>query len=434
MLTNVEGIPSFMRSDIVKRILTKAEEQNVLAITKELIKYPSSIWDDEKVYQYAYDYLEQKGYNPEKGDSETYSIENREGFFNVVAKFGNGNGPKILLNGHLDTVGSKGKWIYDKYGAYEDDGKIYGLGAADMKAGCAVAIQVFEAIASRCKSLNGELFLSLVYGEESPHSIGTDELLKQYGFKDYDLIIVTEPSPELTKDNYCLTHEKIVKNPKFPVVVVGAEGREKFELQFFGVESHASHPKRGINALQDASRVISELISFNRFSDIKTGRGDYVVLNIEGGDESFTVPGYCKVTINRQLGINEKPSAVEKEIRSIIKSLRLKTKVRIERQYSPTEEVQYRPYLSKNNPYFDKLFALIENNNPGVKSNKCRFISTSIGDFNLFGVRTKIPTLVFGPGGGNIHSANEFVNKQEIIDSTEYLTQLLLDIYDEQIK
>ncbi len=413
----------------MKKILTKEEEKTVIGLTKEFIKRPSSIWDDTQVYQYAYDYLEEKGFKPEKGDSEQYSLDNREGFFNVVAKFGNGNGPKVLLNGHLDTVASKGQWIYDKYGAFEEDGKIYGLGAADMKAGCALAIGVFEAIHKRCKDLNGELFLSLVYGEESPHSIGTDELLKQYGFSDYDLIIVTEPSPELTKDNYCLTHEKIVKNPKFPVVVVGAEGREKFELQFFGRESHASHPKRGLNALHDASRVITELTSFNKFSDIKTGRGDYVVLNIEGGDESFTVPGFCKVTLNRQLGINEKPASVYKEIRSIIKSLNLKTKVRIERKYSPCEEVEYRPYLSKSNPYFDKLFAIIEAQNPGKKTNKCRFISTSIGDFNLFGVRTKIPTLVFGPGGGNIHSANEFVNKDEITDSAEYLTQLLLDIY-----
>src|SRR6056297_976856 len=137
----------------MERILTKEEENNVVELTKAFIKYPSSVWDDDKVYQYAYDYLEKLGYNPEKGDSETYSIENREGFFNVTAKFGNGNGPKILLNGHLDTVGTKGEWIYDKFEASENDGKIYGLGAADMKAGCAVAIQVFEAIVNRCKEL-----------------------------------------------------------------------------------------------------------------------------------------------------------------------------------------------------------------------------------------------------------------------------------------
>jgi acetylornithine deacetylase/succinyl-diaminopimelate desuccinylase-like protein len=133
--------------------------------------------------------------------------------------------------------------------------------------------------------------------------------------------------------------------------------------------------------------VISELISFNKFSDIKTGRGDYVVLNMEGGDESFTVPGYCKISINKQLGIGEKPSSVEKEIKQIIKSLKLKSKVRIERRYSPTEEVEYRPYLFKKNKYIDKLIEIV--NKDRNKNKKCQFISSSVGDFNLFGVRTK---------------------------------------------
>lgn len=222
-------------------------------------------------------------------------------------------------------------------------------------------------------------------------------------------------------------HERIVKNPKFPVIVSGAEGRELFELEFYGVNSHASHPKRGINAIQDASKVISELINFNKFSDIKTGRGDYVILNMEGGDESFTVPGYCKVSINRQLGIGEKPSTVEKEIKQIIKSLKLKSKVRIERRYSPSEEVEYRPYLFNNNKYIEKMIEIV---NKGRKKNKkCQFISSSVGDFNLFGTRAKVPTLVFGPGGDNIHSANEYVNKENIIDTSEYLIEFLKEIY-----
>ena len=412
----------------MRGILTKKEMDEMINLTKEMIKIPSSAWDDESIYNYVFDYLKNKKLDPKKGNKEEYSLEKNTPFFNIVSKFGNGKGPKILINGHLDTVTAKSEWFYPKYSAKEVENKIYGLGAADMKAGCAIAVSVYEKMKNIIKDLNGELFLSLVYGEESPFSLGTDELLREYDFSDYDLIIVTEPSPVLTIDNYCFVHEKIVKNPKFPVVVSGAEGRELFELEFYGKNSHASHPKRGINAIQDASKVISELISFNKFSDIKTGRGDYVVLNMEGGDESFTVPGYCKISINRQLGIGEKPSSVEKEIKQIIKSLKLKSKVRIERRYSPTEEVEYRPYLFKKNQYIDKLIEII--NKDRNKNKKCQFISSSVGDFNLFGVRTKVPTLVFGPGGGNIHSANEFVNKSEIIDSAEYLLELMFDIFD----
>ena len=149
---------------------------------------------------------------------------------------------------------------------------------------------------------------------------------------------------------------------------------------------------------------------------------------MEGGDESFTVPGYCKISINRQLGIGEKPSMVEKEIRQIIKSLRLKSKVRIERRYSPDEDVEYRPYIYKNNKYITSLIEII--NKDKKKNKNCQFISSSVGDFNLFGVRTKVPTLVFGPGGGNIHSANEYVNKDEVIYTAEYLVELLKEIYN----
>jgi len=411
----------------LNKILTETEERSVVDLTKELIKRPSSVWDDESVYRYVYDYLKEREFEVQKGNSAEYAFEPDTRYFNVIAKKGNGKGPKVLLNGHLDTVSPKGEWYYPKYDAKEIDGKIFGLGAADMKAGCAVAIQTFETIVDRFSELNGELFLSLVYGEESPHSFGSDELLRQFDFSDYDLIIVTEPSPELSKDVYCLKHQKMVKNPKFPVVVIGAEGRELFELKFYGKNTHASHPKRGINALQDAARVITDLINFNKFTDIKTGRGDYVVLNIEGGDESFTVPGYCRVAINRQLGIGETVEGVEREIKQIIKSLNLKSKVVIDKKYSPSEDVEYRPYLFENCSYIDELIKII--NRGKKKKKKCQYISSSIGDFNLFGVRTKVPTLVFGPGGGNIHSANEYVNRQDIVDSTEYLTRLLMSIY-----
>lgn len=154
--------------------LNDIERENVINLTKELIKIPSSAWDDESIYFFVYDYLKNKNLNPKKGNKEKYSLQKNTPFFNVISKYGNGNGPKILINGHLDTVTAKSEWFYPKYSAKEVEGKIYGLGAADMKAGCAIAISVYEKIKKITEKLNGELFLSLVYGEESPYSLGTD--------------------------------------------------------------------------------------------------------------------------------------------------------------------------------------------------------------------------------------------------------------------
>src|SRR6187397_1941711 len=58
------------------------------------------------------------------------------GRFNVVARVrGTNPGPRLLLNGHLDTVSVEG--MAAPFKALEKDGKIFGRGALDMKAGVA---------------------------------------------------------------------------------------------------------------------------------------------------------------------------------------------------------------------------------------------------------------------------------------------------------
>ena len=68
-----------------------------------------------------------------------------------------------------------------------------------------------------------KLLLSFVFGEEAPFSLGADTLLREFDLKDFDLIIVTEPSPLLAINDYCYTHKKTHKS-KYPVVIIGAEG------------------------------------------------------------------------------------------------------------------------------------------------------------------------------------------------------------------
>jgi succinyl-diaminopimelate desuccinylase len=295
-----------------------------------------------------------------------------------------------------------------------------------MKGGCAAAIYSLIALLKRKEEINGELFLSCVFGEEAPFSLGADTLLREHDLRDYDLILLTEPSPLLTVNDYCVTHKRMHRNPKFPVVIVGAEGRIAIEIEFFGKSSHASHPSQGVNALHDAAKVISKLAEFDLFSNIKMGRGHYVVLSIEGGDQSFTVPGYCKILINRQLTLGETSKTIMTEIKKIIKSLNLKSKVNIAKRYSPSSDVEYRPYLFEEEEFIELFMKRL----PSISNKgRCKMTSSSVGDNNLFAVRTKVPTLVFGPGGGNIHAPNEFVNKNEVIETTNYLLDFFMEVF-----
>ena len=416
--------------------LTVEEEIDLITLTKQLIKIPSTVDDGNDIYRYVQDYLKQKGL-PVQLQSKRNPYVDYHDFSNLYVKLGNGNGPKIMLNGHLDTVGAlrPQRWSYPPFDAVEKDGKIYGRGSADMKAGCAAEIIALIAFARRKKEINGELFLSCVFGEEAPFSLGADSLLREFDLDDYDLIIVAEPSPILSVNDYCFTHDKIHATT-FPVAIVGAEGRVVLEIELFGKAAHASHPSRGINALHDASTLISELARFDIFTNIKRGRGHYVVLNIEGGDPTFTVPEYCRILINRQIMLGEDADSVIREIKKIVLALRLESKIQVYKRHSPDPLLEYMPYINDKSKMIDLFLETVneqqkkqDSSDASNQEELCRFTTRSVGDFNLFGTRTKAPTLIFGPGGGHIHAPDEYVNKDEIIETANYLLSFLMKVY-----
>jgi len=398
---------------------------NSIDITKELIKIPSSKNDDNSIYSYVFELLKENGLSPFK-----QSIENP---YNPAGKLDNiyvliegaKKGPSLLLNGHLDTVVAADGWFYSPYSAQEDNGKLYGLGAADMKAGCATLINNIIRLNKMRDKLKGKVFLTLVFGEEDAFSFGTDILLREFHLKNYDVCLIPEPSPLLSHNSYCCTHNK-VHDTNFPVLITGAEGRVLFEIEFIGKSSHASQPSLGVNAIHDASRLINALMNFDFFSNIKMGRGEYTTLKFEGFTKGFSVPDYCKLEINRHLVIGENPKNATKELRQIIKQLKLKSKINIRKKFSPTPEHEYLPYLFEESEYIDAFLKLLPEPKKGKK--KCRLTTRSVGDFNFIARRTKVPTLVFGPGGGNIHSSNEFVYIEDVLKTEEYIYNFLTNI------
>jgi len=108
---------------------------------------------------------------------------------------GTGGGRSLILNGHIDTVppGDAAAWTGgDPWSGRVADGKIWGLGACDMKAG--VVAQTMAALAlRRCGvRLNGDLILESVVGEETmDHEAGVSATVRR-GYR-ADAAIVTEP-------------------------------------------------------------------------------------------------------------------------------------------------------------------------------------------------------------------------------------------------
>ncbi len=112
---------------------------------------------------------------------------------NVTAvRKGSGKGRSLLFSSHVDTVPvGPDPWRRDPWGAEIADGKLYGLGAYDMKAGLAASIMVVRALQELDIRLHGDLLVESVVDEEFGGCNGTLAARLKYNA---DLAVVPEPT------------------------------------------------------------------------------------------------------------------------------------------------------------------------------------------------------------------------------------------------
>ena len=115
----------------------------------------------------------------------------------VAQRIGAGGGRSLVFNGHIDVVpiGDLDGWNYDPWGSDIVDGKLYGRGTVDMKAGVAAFISATQAIMEAGIVLNGDLQLHIVVDEEAGGFAGTRDVIKR-GYS-ADGVIVAEPTSGL---------------------------------------------------------------------------------------------------------------------------------------------------------------------------------------------------------------------------------------------
>jgi acetylornithine deacetylase len=153
---------------------------------------------------------------------------------NVVATLkGSGGGRRLMLNGHMDTVGVQG--MERPFSGEIKDGRVYGRGAQDMKGSLAGMLAVFKALGDAEIRLKGDLVFAAVADEEYS-SIGTEALVQT---AKTDAAIVTEP----TGLDICLAHK----------------GFGLFEFETMGRAAHGSSHQDGIDANIHMGRILKEL-------------------------------------------------------------------------------------------------------------------------------------------------------------------------------
>ena len=400
-----------------KSLIKEINREKVEELISALVKIPSPWFEEQEITEFVNSYLKKINLKPWLHKISEQKMTKFEGH-NVIAEVGNNNGPVILLNAHMDTVKICSDWKRDPFGAEVEGNKLYGQGALDMKSGLAAAMVAMELLKGIEDKMQGKVLFTAVVDEEGPYGLGTDALIRDGITDSCDMAIVTEPAAAFAP--------KGVKNP---CLLIGARGRYLYEIKIKGKSAHGAMPYLGVNALVDASKIITALEEMTLGSHPFLGEGSLCVLKIEGGGETISVPDKSRILADRHVVVGETEEQVKKEAEEVIEKLNLKSEVMVGFRDAPYPEVKgYGSYITSKDHIlvreFENSFSELTGQKPVLSS------FMSIGDFNYLGdkSRANLPTIIIGADGDNVHSPEEYVDLEDATTITRVLTGGLINL------
>jgi succinyl-diaminopimelate desuccinylase len=364
---------------VSEELLGKLNNEYTVRSLEEMIGIDSVVGNEGALARYLHDQLKELGL-----DCELREVQ--PGRLNVYARHkGSGPGRRLNFNGHLDTVPVCEGWETDPFTPVRKDGRLYGLGACDMKAGIACSLNMIRAFVESGYAFAGELSFSGVIDEEA-YGEGAKAMLET-DLADCDAIVIVEP---------------YMGDEQMPIPL-GITGKILYEITVKGHAAHGFSPQLGINAVEEAAKIIADLDGLPMSDHPSFGRGNYSTLKIEGGYTvySVVVPDRCRFEINRLLVPGETTATAVADMEELVESLKLDAEVEV-----GVKPPQYEPFLmSRDEPImrvFDDVYREVMGIEPvyGYRS--------GITDANIFG-EYGIPCLHLGPVRGDIHQPNEYV-------------------------
>ena len=237
------SLPSHPIDRIIAEVDAAADE--LVSFTQDLVRMPTVNppgAEYEACAVFLGDDLTRRGYDVEyivAEDRPEHTPEHPR--VKVVgSRRGSSGGPVVHLNGHIDVVPAGGGWTVDPFAAVVRDGRIFGRGVCDMKAGIAAAVFAGEAIARAGVILPGAIEISGTVDEESGGFAGMAHLARvgRVSHPRTDFVIIPEP---LNVDRISIGHRGVYWS----------------ELTVRGRIAHGSMPFLGISAIDRMSDVLN---------------------------------------------------------------------------------------------------------------------------------------------------------------------------------
>lgn len=320
--------------------------------------------------------------------------------YDLVAKLGDGDGG-LVLSGHSDTVPcDPGDWDSDPFSLTKKGGRLYGLGAADMKGFLAVCIAVAGSMdRSRLKK---PLYLVATSDEES--SMDGARLLAE----------LDEPKAE-----YC-----VIGEPTDLVPIARHKGVMMEALHIVGGAGHASEPDSAPNAIDGLGRVLMELSRWREELKERYPAPEFAVPyptinfgHVHGGDNPNRICAHAELHVDLRpvpgVSLESLRSEMEKRVAAALQG----TGCRFSRR-SLFRGIE--PFANSGG---GKLIPLLER----LSGQRCQSVSfgTEAGFFSALGM----DTVVWGPGRiSEAHQPNEYIELDQMSRAQATLEQMVFEL------
>jgi succinyl-diaminopimelate desuccinylase len=328
--------------------------------------------------------------------SELVPLE--EGRSSVVAIIEGEEERNITLCGHLDTVRVKEEdWTKPPFQGLIENGKMYGIGASDMKGGVAAILYVIVILKRRGIVPKKTVQLALTADEEWGYR-GAKNLVEGGYFNRTDFLIIVEPS-----------------NLQ---VSTGEKGELWIKAKFYGKSAHGSTPEVGVNTIIPGSEfVVNVTERYEKISEVDSfwGKTSINIGQFRGGVQVNIVPNYSEIQLDfRVISEEDKEKAIEL-VRKTGKEIAKKYKVRF------TEEIfNYHPpiFTSSDNPYVKK-FLQAAGTRGVIITKYCTDGATIIPT-------KEMPFIIFGPGDiAQAHQNDEYIELESLYQSVDTFLKFL---------
>lgn len=333
----------------------------------------------------------------------------RESALGVVGRTGAGQGPTLVLNGHVDVVpaGDLDRWTVPPWQGTVRDGRVYGRGSVDMKGGLCCAMFAVRALRDAGVRLRGSVLIQSVVGEEDG-GVGTLAAIRRGHTGD----------------------AAIVMEPTRMVVAPAQAGALNFRVTVPGVAAHGALRAEGVNPIEKFLSLFQALQDLERRRNARPRHPFFAdqelpyaicVGTVHSGIWASTVPESLVFEGRMGVAVDEEPDAARRELEeALAEATRADPWLR---DHPPVLEWwggQFAPaFISGDHPVVGALsgaFRSVTGETPPVSGMPYG------ADMRLLVHQGGTPTLLFGPGDiRRAHAPDEFVPIDELAVATRTL-------------